>query len=140
MKRKRGRPKRSTISIKEEEVEPPTKIKSERPRRLTNSLYKKIDIEVKEEIEPKLNENEKLAVPIKRKRGRPKGSTKSLNVKTQVRRGRKRKLTVEDYPKAEDHSQEDEISVDDMSLAIRRSSLTQAPFILEPVSKTPSQV
>jgi hypothetical protein len=139
MKRKRGRPKLSTILIKEE-VEPPTKTKSERPRRLTNSLYKKVDIEVKEEIKRKSDEAEKLAVPIKRKRGRPKSSTKSIIVKTQTRRGRKRKLAVEDHPKDEDHSQEDEISMDDMSLAIRRSSRSQAPSIIEPVSKTPSQV
>ncbi|CAF1411671.1 unnamed protein product [Rotaria sp. Silwood1] len=187
IKKKRGRPKGSIksltnvknqvyIEIKEEKHEVEltlnhnqtndmlTKRKPGRPK----SLTKEIDMNIKEEeIEYTSIEYESIEESIKKKRGRPRGSVKSVsNTKNQIeleiknepneqvitttRRGRKRKIITEDNnnnenSKIEDNDQQHEESfIDDANLSIRRSSRPRKAPTIEPTSvltsKTISQV
>jgi len=128
IKRKRGRPKRSTELLNkdvDEKLDIPTKRKPGRPRRRKKSLKKKIDVPIKKEekdIEPI------STLPIKRKRGRPKGSGR-LSIKKEEEQIRKRSSVLED-----------ETSMDDISLAIRRSLRFRNASIKELTSKTISPV
>jgi hypothetical protein len=145
MKTKRGRPKGSIKEVQStlnhnETSDVFAKRKTGRPR---NSI-KQIDAEIKEE--PTLNEDEKVDLSMKK---RSRNSTKSLIKETEevittpTRRGRKRKIILEenpndDYSKVEEN---EESSVDNGNLSIRRSSRPRKTPTFEPTtSKTHSQV
>jgi hypothetical protein len=150
MKTKRGRPKGSIKEVQStlnhnETSDVFAKRKTGRPRNST----KQIDAEIKQEeqyIEPTLNEDEKVDLSMKK---RSRNSTKSLIKETEevittpTRRGRKRKIILEenpndDYSKVEEN---EESSVDNGNLSIRRSSRPRKTPTFDPTtSKTNSQV
>ncbi len=125
IKRKRGRPKRSTELLNkdvDDKLDIPTKRKPGRPRRRKKSLKKKIDVPIKKEEK----DTEPIStLPIKRKRGRPKGSGR-LSIKKEEEQIRKRSSVLEE------NNNEDEISMDDISLAIRHSLRFRNASIKEP--------
>jgi hypothetical protein len=79
------------VKVKEEEIEPtsnddePMKKKRGRPRGSTKLLTKEknqMDVDIKEEVEPTLNNNIAHVTPTKNRPGRPRSSTKSLSKAT----------------------------------------------------------
>ncbi|CAF3188709.1 unnamed protein product [Rotaria sp. Silwood2] len=181
IKKKRGRPKGSIKSLTKEKSQVDVEIKEEKLEvesilnHETNdilikakvgrskSLTKQIDMDIKEENnEFTPMEDEKSEESIKKKRGRPRGSVKSLhNTKNQIeleirnepkeevitpaRRGRKRKIIAEDNSndessEIEDNDKQNEESfTDDASLSVRRSSRPRKTPTMEPTSVSSSK-
>ena len=183
MKKKRGRPKGSikslnneknpvNVEIKEEKQEissilnthePSDVLIKKKPGRQKSITKQPIDADMKsEEIEMTPNDYENLNESMKKKRGRPRSSVRSIkNEKTDIetevkseskdeviapaRRGRKRKIVTDENSNDEDNdTQNEESFVVKGNLSTRRSARPRKSVAAESTStgnsRTPSQV
>jgi hypothetical protein len=136
-----------------ENAEVPMKKKRGRPKRSTKLVNNEIDMTIKKEekeVESISNHDEKPDLPAKRKRGRPKGSAKSSIKKEEkqiITRSRGKRISSvtendndQKFKINEDQSQHDETSMDDISLAIRCSTRFRKTSMIESSPNTISQV
>ncbi len=136
-----------------ENAEVPMKRKRGRPKRSTKLVNNEIDMTIKKEdkeVESMSNRDEKPDLPAKRKRGRPKGSGKSSIKKEEkqiITRSRGKRISSvtendndQKFKINEDQSEHDETSMDDISLAIRCSTRFRKTSMIKSPPNTISQV